>query len=120
MGVRLLRRLESKMLVLSRRKNESIIIGEEEYILTVVEIKGKDVRIGIEAKSDLSINDEKNYGVFMNERLEGLVREGKYIEADKLRDKYRHLFRPSSELSEKISYGMKNSGQYNESGDKLE
>ena len=39
------------MLVLSRKKNESIVIGEgkDQVIVTVVQVKGKTVRLGIEA-----------------------------------------------------------------------
>lgn len=41
------------MLVLSRRKNESIIIGEVE--VTVVEVRGDRVRLGIEAGREHSV-----------------------------------------------------------------
>jgi carbon storage regulator len=42
------------MLVLSRKKLESIVI-DEQIVITVVEIRGDKVRIGIEAPRDISI-----------------------------------------------------------------
>jgi carbon storage regulator len=42
------------MLVLSRRKNESIVI-EGEIKVTVVEIRGSQIRLGIEAPKDVSV-----------------------------------------------------------------
>ena len=42
------------MLVLSRRKDESIVI-EGEIKVTVVEIRGSQIRLGIEATKDVSV-----------------------------------------------------------------
>lgn len=46
------------MLVLSRKKGESIVIGEE-VTLTVVEIRGDKVRLGIEAPKDVTIHRQE-------------------------------------------------------------
>jgi len=43
------------MLVLSRKKNESIHIGNDEIVITVVDIRGQQVRLGIEAPSHIPI-----------------------------------------------------------------
>ncbi len=43
------------MLVLSRKKNESIVI-DERIVITVVEIRGDKVRLGIEAPREVSVH----------------------------------------------------------------
>jgi carbon storage regulator len=43
------------MLVLSRKKNESIII-DENIVITVVEVRGDKVRLGIQAPRDIPIH----------------------------------------------------------------
>ncbi len=48
------------MLVLSRKKNESIIINDDIEI-TVVEIRGDKVRLGIVAPKDVSVHREEVY-----------------------------------------------------------
>lgn len=46
------------MLILTRRSGERITIGEE-IRLTVLEIKGKQVRLGIEAPPDTVVHREE-------------------------------------------------------------
>lgn len=48
------------MLALSRKENESIMIGSE-VKLTVLEIKGDQVKIGIQAPKSVSIYREEIY-----------------------------------------------------------
>lgn len=48
------------MLILSRRKGEEIIIGDNVRI-AVVEIIGNKVRLGIEAPTDLSVHRREVY-----------------------------------------------------------
>lgn len=43
------------MLVLSRKKNESIVV-DDSIIITVVEIRGDKVRLGIEAPREVPIH----------------------------------------------------------------
>jgi carbon storage regulator len=43
------------MLVLSRKKNESIVIGDC-VVVTVVEIRGDKVRLGIDAPKEVPIH----------------------------------------------------------------
>ena len=47
------------MLVLSRHRNESIVIGgntENEITVTIVDIRGDKVRLGIEAPNQVSVH----------------------------------------------------------------
>ena len=44
------------MLILTRRINETIIIGDNEIKITVLGVKGNQVRIGIDADKDISIH----------------------------------------------------------------
>ncbi len=48
------------MLVLSRKKNESIIINDL-ITLTVIEIRGDKVRLGIEAPKDVPVHRREVY-----------------------------------------------------------
>jgi len=47
------------MLILTRRIGESLIIGDKEIVVTVLAIKGNQIRIGIEAPKDISIHREE-------------------------------------------------------------
>lgn len=51
------------MLVLSRRNNESIIIGDgpDKIVVTVVEIKGDKVKMGIDAPKSVSVHRQEVY-----------------------------------------------------------
>ena len=50
------------MLVLSRKKNESIII-DNNIVVTVVEIRGDKVRLGIVAPKDVPVHRQEVYDV---------------------------------------------------------
>ncbi|MCA8996756.1 MAG: carbon storage regulator CsrA [Planctomycetaceae bacterium] len=55
------------MLVLSRKQDEKIIIGDS-ITLMVVSIQGDKVRLGIEAPKDVSIHREEVYKAIQDER----------------------------------------------------
>ncbi len=46
------------MLVLSRKKNESIVINDN-IVITVVEVRGDKVRLGIVAPKDVTVHREE-------------------------------------------------------------
>lgn len=46
------------MLVLSRKKNEAIVIGGE-VIITVVEVRGDKVRLGIQAPKEVPVHRQE-------------------------------------------------------------
>ena len=55
------------MLILSRRENESIIIGDE-ITITVLSVKGKQVRIGIKAPDHVAVHREEIYARIKGEQ----------------------------------------------------
>lgn len=56
------------MLVLSRKKSESIIINDD-IVITVVEVRGDKVRLGIQAPRDVPVHRK--------EVLDAIVRESR-------------------------------------------
>jgi carbon storage regulator len=48
------------MLVLTRKIGEQIVIGDD-IIIKIVEVKGKQVRVGIEAPRSVEVNREEIY-----------------------------------------------------------
>jgi len=54
------------MLVLSRKKNESIIINDD-ITVTVIEIRGDKVRLGIEAPKHVSVHRREVYEAIQNQ-----------------------------------------------------
>jgi len=48
------------MLVLSRKKNESIVIRDD-IVITVVEVRGDKVRLGIEAPREVAVHRREIY-----------------------------------------------------------
>jgi carbon storage regulator len=48
------------MLVLSRRLNESIVIGND-VVITVLEIRGDQIRLGIDAPRSISVHRQEIY-----------------------------------------------------------
>ncbi len=55
------------MLVLSRLRDESIIIGDN-IVVTVIDIRGDKVRLGFEAPKEIPIHRQEVYDVIQRER----------------------------------------------------
>jgi len=55
------------MLVLSRRKDESIIVGEDVEI-TIVDVRGNKVRLGITAPRSISVHRKELYEAIHREK----------------------------------------------------
>lgn len=56
------------MLVLSRKKDERIIIGDQ-ITLTVIEIRGDKVRLGVDAPKEVTVHREEVYEAIKAEEL---------------------------------------------------
>ncbi|MDR3639271.1 MAG: carbon storage regulator CsrA [Isosphaeraceae bacterium] len=57
------------MLVLARKRNESIIIGED-ITVTVLEIRGDKVRLGIAAPGEVSVHRQEVFEAIQRQRPE--------------------------------------------------
>ena len=63
------------MLVLSRHRDESIMIGDN-IVITVVDIRGDKVRLGIQAPTNVPVHREEIY--------EAIQRENGKVEIEKV------------------------------------
>lgn len=54
------------MLVLSRQRDESIIIGDN-IVITVVDIRGDKVRLGIDAPAEIPVHRQEVYEAIQRE-----------------------------------------------------
>ncbi|MBN4063493.1 carbon storage regulator CsrA [Cardiobacterium sp. AH-315-I02] len=59
------------MLLLTRNKDESIMIGDDIKI-TVLEIKGNQIRIGIDAPKNVVVNREEIHQRILQEKAESV------------------------------------------------
>lgn len=55
------------MLVLSRKKNESIVI-DDHVVITIVEIRGDKVRLGIQAPKEVPIHRSEVHAAIRSEQ----------------------------------------------------
>lgn len=55
------------MLVLSRKKNESIVINDN-ITIVVVEVRGDKVRLGVEAPKDVSVHRKEIFDAIQQSR----------------------------------------------------
>lgn len=62
------------MLVLSRQKDESIMIGDEVEI-TIVDVRGDTVRLGIVAPRSIAVHRKEVYDAIQRESKENKKRE---------------------------------------------
>jgi len=56
------------MLVLSRQRDQSIVIGDN-IVVTIVDIRGDKVRLGIDAPSEIPVHRREVYEAIQRENL---------------------------------------------------
>jgi carbon storage regulator len=71
---------EPTMLVLSRHRDESIMIGDE-IVITVVDIRGDKVRLGIAAPQDIPVHRQEVYEAIKREN-----RKASQVQPNETRD----------------------------------
>lgn len=64
------------MLVLSRHRDESIIIGDD-IVVTIVDIRGDKVRLGIDAPTDIPVHRREVYEAIQRENRKAAQMEPK-------------------------------------------
>ena len=62
------------MLVLSRQKDESIMIGDDVEI-TIVNVRGDKVRLGIAAPKEIAVHRREVYDAIQREKAEKKARQ---------------------------------------------
>ena len=62
------------MLILSRKTNQKILIGDNIEI-TIIDIRGDQVKIGVDAPSSVKVFREEIYQEIQNENRAALVRD---------------------------------------------
>ncbi len=62
------------MLVLSRKRNESIVISDN-IVITVVDIRGDKVRLGFDAPKDVPIHRQEVYDSIRSSEVSADARE---------------------------------------------
>lgn len=67
------------MLVLSRYKDQSIYIGDD-IVITVVDVRGDRIRIGIEAPSNVPVHRQEIYEAIKREQNAGVETSSDKVE----------------------------------------
>jgi carbon storage regulator len=64
------------MLILSRKCNEQIVIGEN-IVITVVAIRGGNVRLGIDAPTNIAVHREEVHRAIQEGKIDAVTRAEK-------------------------------------------
>ena len=69
------------MLVLSRQRDESVVIGDDIKV-TVVDIRGDKVRLGFDVPKDISVHRKEVYDAIRRENRARAATSGELVTAD--------------------------------------
>ena len=93
------------MLVLSRHRDESIIIGDD-VVVTIVDIRGDKVRLGIQAPQDVPVHRQEVYEAIKRENEKAARLEPSdthVIEAARMEPSDTHAIEAAHGIRERIS-----------------
>ncbi|MHC4561304.1 MAG: carbon storage regulator CsrA [Planctomycetota bacterium] len=77
------------MLVLSRQRDESIIIGDD-IVITIVDVRGDKVRLGISAPPHISVHRKEIYEAIQRETASGQRDKGTEGKVQSLANRHEH------------------------------
>ncbi len=60
------------MLVLSRQRDQSIIIGDD-VVITIVDVRGDKVKLGIQAPKEISVHRQEVYEAIQRENRQAAL-----------------------------------------------
>jgi len=72
------------MLVLTRKRNQSIIIGDNIEVM-IVDVGPREVRLGIAAPRSLSVHRKEVYEAIKRENIAAMIGEKRPLELPKLK-----------------------------------
>ena len=76
------------MLVLSRQKNESIMINDDVEI-TIVDVRGDKVRLGINAPKNIAVHRREVYETIQRKKIKNFL-TGQFLRITQYNPKYLH------------------------------
>ncbi len=91
------------MLILTRKPGESIFIGDQIKV-TIVEIKGSQIRLGVEAPKDLRIYREEIYQQILEENKQAAGPEGSASDVESIAAQWKSTAKTERKVS-KLSVG---------------
>lgn len=62
------------MLVLTRKTDESIVIGDD-IVIKIVDVTGKSVKLGVDAPRDVAVYRQEVYDAIREENLQAVEQE---------------------------------------------